>query len=107
MYGAEAVSEERSEWNPEAVRALRRRLGMTQQEMADELGARQQTVSEWETGVYKPRGVSARALLRMAEASGAPYRAGGGEPLPGERGDAPPDSRESGGIPGKRAAAGE
>ena len=53
---------------------------MTQREMADELGARQQTISEWETGVYQPRGVSARALLRMAEAAGAPYRAGGSTP---------------------------
>ena len=80
---------------------------MTQQEMADELGARQQTVSEWETGVYKPRGVSARALLRMAEASGAPYRAGGGKPLPGNSGGGAPASRASGNVPDERGEAGE
>ena len=89
------MSAEPIEWNPDAVRALRRRLGMTQREMADELGARQQTISEWETGVYRPRGVSARALLRMAEAAGPTYRAGA------------PDSRDSGPIPAEGSEAGE
>ncbi len=86
------MGEERIEWNAEAVRALRRRLNMTQREMADELGARQQTISEWETGAYKPRGVSARALLRMAEEAGTRY--GGGEGAPDRGGpDAVPDGR--------------
>lgn len=92
MYILWAVGEERVEWSAEAVRALRRRLGMTQREMADELGARQQTISEWETGVYRPRGVSARTLLRMAESAGAPYRAGASDSrdaddVPAERGE--------------------
>ena len=83
------VSEERSQrWGPDAVRALRQHLGITQREMADELGTRQQTVSEWETGLYQPRGISARALLRMAESADFPYRSsqGGGDeaPLPRE-----------------------
>jgi DNA-binding transcriptional regulator YiaG len=65
-------------WDASSIRALRDHLGMTQQELADELGARQQTVSEWETGRYRPRGVSARLLERVAEEKGF-YDAGGPE----------------------------
>ena len=82
---AGGVSEERSQrWGPVAVRALRQHWGITQREMADELGTRQQTVSEWETGLYQPSGISARALLRMAESADSPYRAGqrGGDKAP-------------------------
>jgi DNA-binding transcriptional regulator YiaG len=43
-------------WNADTVRALRRHLGFTQQEMAEHLGTRQQTISEWERGLYAPRG---------------------------------------------------
>jgi len=43
--------------------------------MADELGVRQQTVSEWETGRYLPRGASERVLAMLAERA-RPYEAG-------------------------------
>ena len=49
------------------ILALRRRLGLTQAEFARKLGVRQQTVSEWETGKYEPRGASARLLGMLAE----------------------------------------
>ena len=42
-------------------------LGATQGELAGELGVRQQTVSEWETEVYRPRGASAKLLSMVAE----------------------------------------
>ncbi len=42
-------------------------LKFTQREMSKLLGTRQQTVSEWETGMYKPRGASARLLSIVAE----------------------------------------
>lgn len=58
------------------MRALRRHLGFTQQQLSDELGTRQQTVSEWETGMYQPRGASARLLSLIAERAGFTY----GEP---------------------------
>ena len=58
-------------WDAGSVRALRRRLGMTQRALADELGVRQQTISEWETGVYRPRGASARLLRHVAERAAA------------------------------------
>lgn len=57
-------------WSPERIRALRSHLGLTQVEMAEELGMRQQTISEWETGVYQPRGGSVRLLEILAERSG-------------------------------------
>ena len=54
-------------WDADAVRALRAHLGATQGELAGELGVRQQTVSEWETEVYRPRGASAKLLSMVAE----------------------------------------
>jgi DNA-binding transcriptional regulator YiaG len=62
-------------WTAEAVAALRRRFGLSQAAFARELGVRQQTVSEWETGQYRPRGASARVLSLLAE-RGRPYDAG-------------------------------
>ncbi len=61
-------------WDTERIRALRRYLGVTQTELADVLGARQQTISEWETGMYKPRGPSATLLTIIAERAGFEYR---------------------------------
>jgi len=34
----------------------------TQQRLAEELGMRQQTISEWETGQYRPRGATVMLL---------------------------------------------
>jgi DNA-binding transcriptional regulator YiaG len=48
---------------------------MTQAEFARTLGVRQQTVSEWETARYQPRGASARMLSMLAEGR-APYDPG-------------------------------
>ena len=59
-------------WDAEAVKALRDRLGLTQRQLAEALGVRQQTVSEWETGAYRPRGASAR-MLRLVAEQRAPY----------------------------------
>ena len=63
------------DWDAQQVRELRRHLQLTQRAFADELNARQQTVSEWETGRYRPRGPSARLLTWIAEGSGFPYEA--------------------------------
>ncbi len=41
--------------------------------MASRLGIRQQTVSEWETGQYEPRGTSATLLGMVAESSSFEY----------------------------------
>src|SRR3990172_7562155 len=66
----------RPDWQAGGIRALRRHLGLSQRQMAAELGTRQQTVSEWETGLYRPRGASARLLPIIAERAGFQYEAG-------------------------------
>ncbi len=63
------------QWDAESIRALRERLGMTQQQMSEELGTRQQTISEWETGMYRPRGGMNRLLSLVAEQAGFDYQA--------------------------------
>ncbi|HZY43858.1 MAG TPA: helix-turn-helix transcriptional regulator [Anaerolineae bacterium] len=55
------------EWDAERVKALRDHLGMTQIQFAEELGVRQQTISEWEVGVYKPRRSTSKYLELIAE----------------------------------------
>lgn len=65
-------------WDSRRVRALRDHLALTQGGLAGELGVRQQTVSEWETGQYAPRGASARLLSLVAERAGFEYVADSG-----------------------------
>ena len=62
-------------WDKERIQALRQHLHLTQQEMSRELGIRQQTVSEWETGAYQPRGASAKLLSLVAEKADFKYQA--------------------------------
>ncbi len=61
-------------WSGERVKALREFAGWSQQELADQLGMRQQTISEWETGKYDPRHSSSVLLEFIAERAGFPYR---------------------------------
>jgi len=65
----------RPQWDSQRIQALRRHLGLTQRELADRLGTRQQTISEWETGMYKPRGASATLLSITAERAHFEYQA--------------------------------
>ncbi|MBI4267140.1 MAG: helix-turn-helix transcriptional regulator [Chloroflexi bacterium] len=58
---------DRRGWDSGRVQALRRHLGLTQRELAEKMGTRQQTISEWEKGIYKPRGTSATLLSIVAE----------------------------------------
>jgi putative transcriptional regulator len=64
-------------WDAESIRALREHLGLTQQQMSEELGTRQQTISEWETGMYRPRGGMNRLLILVAERADFDYQAVG------------------------------
>ena len=57
------------------LRELRIQARLTQRELADRLGTRQQTISEWETGMYKPRGTSATLLSIIAERGKFKYEA--------------------------------
>ena len=58
------------------MRALRRHMKLSQDELAAALGTRQQTVSEWETGRYRPRGASATLLTIIAERAEFEYESG-------------------------------
>ncbi|MCI0784339.1 MAG: helix-turn-helix domain-containing protein [Chloroflexi bacterium] len=75
---SEGKREYRSSWDSRRVRALRGYLRLSQGALAGELGVRQQTVSEWETGQYAPRGASARLLSLVAERAGFDYRVDSG-----------------------------
>ena len=54
-------------WGAEDVAGLRYDLGVSQEELSRMLGVRQQTVSEWETGLHTPRGASRRMLSIVAD----------------------------------------
>ena len=78
----------RATWDAGTVRGLRRHLAITQEAFAAELGVRQQTISEWETGIYRPRGASDRLLTIVAERAGFAYDASPQEPTPAADTDA-------------------
>lgn len=63
------------QWDRIQVQALRKHLGLTQHELSQRLGTRQQTISEWETGMYQPRGTSAMLLTIVAEQAKFTYDA--------------------------------
>ena len=64
----------RARWNGQDVRSLREHLRLTQREFADRLGTRQQTISEWEKGMYRPRGASSTLLSIVAESAQFEYK---------------------------------
>ena len=64
----------REQWDSQHIRALRRHLGLTQRELAERLGTRQQTISEWEVGMYKPRGTSSTLISIIAERARFEYK---------------------------------
>ena len=78
-------------WDAEAIRRLRRHARLSQRELAEQLNARQQTISEWERGEYAPRGTAARLLTRVAEDVQFPFQAD-----PGSTADAGEAAAESG-----------
>ncbi|MCE7986576.1 MAG: XRE family transcriptional regulator [Caldilinea sp. CFX5] len=60
-------------WDGELVKALRHHLGLSQAELADKLGMRQQTISDWETNAYTPRRSTSKYLSLIAEKAGFTY----------------------------------
>jgi transcriptional regulator with XRE-family HTH domain len=76
-------------WNAETVRGLRKFLRLSQSAFSKEIGVRQQTISEWETGVYEPRGASSKLLTMIA------VGAGYGTPTPQLFKELAPEKRES------------
>jgi DNA-binding transcriptional regulator YiaG len=57
-------------WNSELIKALRLHMSLTQAEFAERLGVRQQTVSEWENGVYEPTRSKSKHLDLVAQTVG-------------------------------------
>ena len=70
------------QWDRNNILALRKHLGLTQAKLAGQLGTRQQTISEWETGMYQPRGTSTTLLNIIAERNGFKYTAEGESGVP-------------------------
>ncbi len=60
-------------WKPEMIKALREHMQMTQRELADHLEVRQQTISEWETGLHMPHRSTQKILSMVAERAGFAY----------------------------------
>ncbi|PSN18538.1 transcriptional regulator [filamentous cyanobacterium CCP5] len=54
-------------WKEDAIRALRKHMGLTQADFAQELGVRRQTISEWENGVYDPDRSTTKFLELVAK----------------------------------------
>lgn len=65
-----------TKWNSDSIKALRLKMGLTQSELAEELGVRQQTVSEWENAIYEPTRATSKHLSLVAEKAGFKYKIG-------------------------------
>jgi DNA-binding transcriptional regulator YiaG len=52
--------------SPEQIRAIRKSLKLTQQQVADRIGAQRHTVARWETGVNEPKGAYLKGLNELA-----------------------------------------
>ena len=63
------------QWDSDLVKALRQHMGLGQSELAEQLGVRQQTISEWETGSYAPKRAMSKYLMIIAEQAGFTYGA--------------------------------
>ncbi len=59
------------------VRELRNRLGLTQEQFAQQLGVSFSTVNVWENGKREPLPFLRRRLLEMAKEAGLPSGASG------------------------------
>jgi len=51
--------------SPEDIKTIRKKLNLTQQKLADLIGARQHTVARWETELHQPTGAYLKALMEL------------------------------------------
>ena len=63
-------------WSATEIKALRNFAGWSQQELAERLGVRQQTVSDWELGIHLSRRSMGKLLQMVAESIGYSYQTG-------------------------------
>jgi len=61
-------------WNADLIKSLRHHMHWTQFDLADKLGMRQQTISEWENELYEPKRSSSKLLTLIAEQAGFKYQ---------------------------------
>ena len=61
-------------WTGDQVKALREFAGLSQQELADRMAVRQQTISDWETGSHTARRSMGKLLEMIAREVGFPYQ---------------------------------
>lgn len=61
-------------WDADLIKSLRHHMGWTQIDLADKLGMRQQTISEWENKLYEPKRSSSKLLTLIAEKAGFEYQ---------------------------------
>jgi DNA-binding transcriptional regulator YiaG len=54
-------------WTAISIKDLRDKLSWSQSEIARRLGCRQQTISEWERGLYEPHNAYSKLLDMLAE----------------------------------------
>ena len=50
---------------PKRILKIRKSLGLTQEQIAEEIGAFRETVARWELGQNQPRGANLKALLDL------------------------------------------
>jgi DNA-binding transcriptional regulator YiaG len=55
---------------PRQVKKLRKDLGLTQQQLAERIGAARESVARWETGKHPPRGANLKALRELVAKKG-------------------------------------
>jgi DNA-binding transcriptional regulator YiaG len=53
--------------SPDQIRALRKILKLTQQQLADLIGAQRVSVSRWEIGASRPTGAYLKLLMDLKE----------------------------------------
>ena len=66
-------------WTAGQIKGLREFTGWTQQELANRMHIRQQTVSDWELGLHTAHRSMGKLLQMIAEDVGYPYRADSSE----------------------------
>jgi type I restriction enzyme M protein len=52
-------------WTPKRLKALRRRLKLTQKELGEKIGVHVVTVTRWETGAFEPSGLAVEKLDQL------------------------------------------
>jgi transcriptional regulator with XRE-family HTH domain len=63
------TSSERRQINGEWVKAMRKRLGLTQEVLAERAGVSRPAVARWELGTFRPSKLAGKALLAFADAN--------------------------------------